>query len=1087
MSFNEVSAATDPAFFVELLNHGTNPVSLAGCTVVSSAGASLALASQTLNPGGFLTLGANDLGFDVNSGDELFLIGSSQNVLDGVKVGARLQGRLPPNPAGPWYFPSAPTPGATNEIPLHDEIVINEIMYDDAPDYATNTTPALMSSNDEQWIELYNRSAVAVDLSGWQLADAVTFSFPSNTLLAPDSYLVVANGAAALSAQYPDLTVLGDFTGKLSHRGAHILLLDAQGNPANQVSYYPGSPWPAYTDGGGSSLELCDPRADNSVPESWAASLESANATWQHYSYTATAINPAFEPALYNFNEFRLGLIDTGEALLDNVSVLELPTNSPPRQLLQNTNFLTGTTHWRLVGDHQHSVVEPNPDAPSNPVLHLIATAAERYLENHLETTLKAGGAYVPVVAGRAYQISFDAKWVAGSPQLHTELYYNKVAATTILERPAHFGTPGRRNSTWLANAGPTYRGLLHSPAVPTPTDPINISVQAADPDGVASLTLHYAVNGGSWQTRPMPAIPSASGSYTAAIPPQPLASLIQFYVQGADLLGATSTYPSGGTNSRALIEVDSPQTATGLQTLRAIMTPADSTHMNTFINLMSDDPLGCTVIHNEREIFYNSHIRLHGSMFSRPDPSATGVRLEFPGDHLFRGSRTTVIVRRSDLVETIGRHILNQAGGLPANYCDVVYVIYHLSGNVGAATLDLAPYDSTYVDSQWVGNNDGTLFKLEGIRVYETTDNGTPEGYKLPQPVDFVWNYDISNLGNDPEQYRWSILMQSKRTRDDFSRVVAMGKAFSLTATPLQQAAAAAIDVDEWARYFALQTLVGVTDIYGADNPHNIAFYARPDDGRLVVLQNDWGNAFAQSTTASIYGINNIYRILQLPGYRRLFQGHLLDIIDSSYNSAYLARWAQHFSQVTGTDFTSVPGYADARGASVRKQLAAAIPFSITSNGATNFTVHASTVTLQGQGWINVYAIGLAGSDTLLPLVWLDDQRWQVTVPLAPGPNNLQLLAYNYRGVQVGQATITVTSFVPPAFTAVTQDGLQVHLQFQAVAQQSYTLYWRQNLTSGQWQVLATFPAAATNSLQEATDLLSAGGSQRFYRLAAY
>jgi hypothetical protein len=471
--------------------------------------------------------------------------------------------------------------------------------------------------------------------------------------------------------------------------------------------------------------------------------------------------------------------------------------------------------------------------------------------------------------------------------------------------------------------------------------------------------------------------------------------------------------------------------------------------------------------------------------MFSRIYPATTGLDVDFPSDHLFRGSRTKVVIRRGNLEESIVKHILNQAGGLPADYDDVAYVIYHLAGNVGAATLELAPYDSTYVDSQWVTNNNGTLFKFEGIRVYEQTDDGTPEGYKLPQPIDFVWDYDLTNLGNDPEQYRWSILITSKRDSDDHSRVVAMGKALSLSGTALPQAAAAAIDVDEWARYFALLMLVGVTDVYGVDNPHNMYFYARPNDGRMVALQNDWKSAFVQAATASIYGIDNVFKVLELPGCRRLFQGHLLDLIDSTYNSAYLARWAEHFSQVTGVDFSAVPGYADARGAAVRKQLAAAIPFSITSNGGTNFTVTTPAVTLEGQGWINVYAIGLAGSADLLPVVWLNDQTWQATVPLAAGSNNIQLVAYNYRGVQVGQATVAVTGIVPPSFTAVTQGGSQVHLQFQAFAQQSYTLYWRQNLTSGQWQVLATFPAGASTSLQEATDLLAPGASQRFYRLA--
>lgn len=432
----------------------------------------------------------------------------------------------------------------------------------------------------------------------------------------------------------------------------------------------------------------------------------------------------------------RLGLLAEGEALLDNVSVLELQAGAPPRQLLQNTNFASGTAKWRLVGNHKHSFVEPSPDAPSSPVLHLVATGPMSYLENQLETTLKAGGALVPVVAGHNYEVSFDAKWLAGSPQLHTELYYNKVAATTLLDQPSGCGTPGRRNSTFLANAGPTYSRLQHSPVAPVPTDNIALSVCAADPDGVAGLTLHYAVNGALWQTVSMGASNSSPATYTATIPAQPSGSVIQFFVRGADLLGATLDYPAGGTNSRALIKVQGPQLVACKQTLRTIMTPADAALLHDTVNLMSDDPMGCTAVHNEREVFYDAHIRLHGSMFSRPDASSTGLVVEFPADHLFRGSRGSVIVRRSDLGANLVRHILNQAGGLPANYNDVVYLVSHRPDNVGFATLVLANYDNTYIDSQFENANDGTAFKLEGIRVYETTDDGTPEGYKLPQPL---------------------------------------------------------------------------------------------------------------------------------------------------------------------------------------------------------------------------------------------------------------------------------------------------------------------------------------------------------------
>ncbi|PYL01620.1 MAG: hypothetical protein DME19_00970 [Verrucomicrobia bacterium] len=865
LAFNEVAAANTPSFFVELLNHGTTNLALSGGRILSSRGGWFTFGPQMLSAGGFLTLTTNDLGFTVLSGDKLFLLGPGQSVIDGVKVEDRPRGKLPSAPTGAWLHPAAPTPGATNQVPLRDEIVINEIMYHYPPIYATNSTSNPMES-DEQWIELYNRSASTVDLTGWRLEGAVDFTFPSNTVLAADAYVVVANHAAALRAKYPGIAVLGDWSGKLSHRGDRIQLRDAQDNPVNEVSYYDDSPWPAYADGGGSSLELRDPRADNSVPEAWAASLEGAKTSWRRYSYRARAINPVYSPNLFSFHEFRLGLLSEGEALLDNITVVEVPTNAPARQLLQNTDFTSGTNKWRLVGNHSHSRVEPNPDNPADAVLHLVATGPMSYLENQLETTLKVGGTLVPVVAGRDYDISFDARWLTGSPRLHTELYYNKVAATTILDRPDHLGTPGRRNSTFVTNAGPAYSRLQHTPVLATSNDAINVSVQATDPDGINSLTLHYAVNDGAWKSVPMSAQASGSASYSGMIPAQPSGAVIQFYVEGSDLAGGTSTYPAEGARSRALLKVEPPRLVSNKQTFRILMTPGDSRLLHSFVNLMSDDLLGCTVIHNEREVFYNAFIRLHGSMFSRTDASTTGFTVKFPADHLFRGSRGSVIVRRSGMVESFMKHIQNQAGGLPANYDDIVYLVSHRSDNVGPARLNLANYDDTYVDSQFENANDGTVFKLEGIRVYETTDDGTPEGHKLPQPVDFVWSYDITNLGDDPEQYRWSMLIQNQRARDDYSRIVAMGKAFSLSGTALQQAASTAIDMDEWARYFALQTLLGVADIYGVDNPHNIAFYARPDNGRVVVLQNDWGFGFGLSTGASIYGKNNVYKILKLP-----------------------------------------------------------------------------------------------------------------------------------------------------------------------------------------------------------------------------
>ena len=67
--------------------------------------------------------------------------------------------------------------------------------------------------------------------------------------------------------------------------------------------------------------------------------------------------------------------------------------------------------------------------------------------------------------------------------------------AATLLAMPARLGTPAAPNSRRVTNAGPTFSGLRHAPVVPSPNQPVTLSVCAADPDGVASATLNYRIN----------------------------------------------------------------------------------------------------------------------------------------------------------------------------------------------------------------------------------------------------------------------------------------------------------------------------------------------------------------------------------------------------------------------------------------------------------------------------------------------------------------------------------------------------------------------------------------------------------------
>ena len=89
-------------------------------------------------------------------------------------------------------------------------------------------------------------------------------------------------------------------------------------------------------------------------------------------------------------------------------------------------------------------------------------------MHNHAETKLKAGATFVTdhlepaPIASRSVPV--------GSPDRtssNTRLYFIRLARRTLLPVADGGGTPGAVNSTRIANIGPTFSGLAHSPAVP--------------------------------------------------------------------------------------------------------------------------------------------------------------------------------------------------------------------------------------------------------------------------------------------------------------------------------------------------------------------------------------------------------------------------------------------------------------------------------------------------------------------------------------------------------------------------------------------------------------------------------------------
>ena len=211
-----------------------------------------------------------------------------------------------------------------------------------------------------------------------------------------------------------------------------------------------------------------------------------------HLSRYRRAASSRGEPT--HWQEFLFGFLDgAGEALVDDISVLEDPDGAAI-ELIQNGSFDNGLTHWRVLGNHQRSRVI---DDQGNQVLQLVSSGATEYQGNQVETTF-AGGACdqerdrVPDLVSSSLVVRFStAQFAAVLQPVGTH-----DGAWRFPTPTAHLGRPIRNA---IANAGPTFDSLQHAPVIPLPGETVQVTVMAADPDGllVASV-VRYRVDSGA-------------------------------------------------------------------------------------------------------------------------------------------------------------------------------------------------------------------------------------------------------------------------------------------------------------------------------------------------------------------------------------------------------------------------------------------------------------------------------------------------------------------------------------------------------------------------------------------------------------
>ncbi|MFT5525378.1 MAG: hypothetical protein ACI9HK_003346, partial [Pirellulaceae bacterium] len=309
---NEVLTHTDLPVkdSVELYNTTNDPINIGGWFISDAKGTLDKFqipANTILNGGQYIVfneddfnssmgIDPHDFAFDGAHGDDVWLMASdaSGNMIrfaDHVEFGASANGESFgrwPNGQGRLYPMASLTFGLTNSGPRVGPVVISEVMY-----HPTSPSP-LIDADDLEFIEIYNPTDTAIDLTNWQLDDGISFQFDGVTLDSKTSLAVLSfdpsdplnaakrdNFLAFYSLPNAD-SLIGGYSGKLANSGERVALLRPDSPPLGEPDFFPLlledevtwsnlAPWPVEPSGAGDSLNRSDINNWGNSDTTWAA------------------------------------------------------------------------------------------------------------------------------------------------------------------------------------------------------------------------------------------------------------------------------------------------------------------------------------------------------------------------------------------------------------------------------------------------------------------------------------------------------------------------------------------------------------------------------------------------------------------------------------------------------------------------------------------------------------------------------------------------------------------------------------------------------------------------------------------------
>ncbi|MGJ8698101.1 MAG: lamin tail domain-containing protein [Verrucomicrobiaceae bacterium] len=988
--------------FVELHNPGPGPVNLTDCQLSNNPDLPGLTLTGTLNPGQYLSL----TGLTLNTlGDELYLRAPDGRVILAQEIGAQ-EDNHPWGGLTRWTELSHATPGTANADPFQRPVVINEVHYH--PSNGENTG---------EFIELLNTSASPVDLSGWSLNDEVDFAFPPGTSIAANDFLVIAKNRTELLNTSPaldSLKVLGNYSGSLSNASARLELRTGGDVVADELTYFDGGRWPDAPDGQGTTLQLIDPRADNSLAPNWTAGDESAAA--QTVTLEHTGILDLGHQKAPTATRFFILLGGKGEAIIDNVEVIVDGQN-----LLANGTFDSGSSDWKFFGTHSPSFAE-------NGALHLVA-ADSGDLANLVDTILTQA-----INPGTTVTLRATCRWVSGDPDILLGLNGGWLEAAGTLPVPTDVGTPGSANVT-TGNTGPAITEVSHFPLLPQNGEPVTVTARVTDPDDIATVRLRYRIDPSS-STQQVTMTHQGEGIYTGTIPAQTGSTMVAFHILTIDSAspGVISRFPVDATDRECLIKFGSANEPGALSTMHLWIT-GDTLSEWTSRTRSSNLNLDATFVSDGR-VFYNAGVRYAGSdggvtIYDSPIGRATGYNVTIPDDQVFLNVQRLTIDRETTRDATRQRERLLfwflEKLGLPNLHRRYVHVFLNgierddlIMEDVQKPNSDVAqewfaekgrltktnPWFEFDANSTVINTNPGPKTITNRLQHYTTTGGA----YKIPR---YRWTW-VHSAGHD--------------NAHDFSGIFSLIDAAESPDSELVSRMREKADLRQWMRTFASNDLGAYWDTFGNPAAKNAYLFESLETGKwsVIVWDMDVGlGVFNDPFNYPLFPANvddNIKRLYDQPEVVRDYWQAIDQALDTFFTAtpgseAYnilqetftelRANDADVTSpfDISGPDGLAVDTWINQRRTFLQNQLSGKnAPFTA-SAAATSSTVFAPV-----SGTLPLATTTITANGIPLTLSHNTITQWASQVALQPGANTILIRAFDSSGTQLASENLTIT-----------------------------------------------------------------------------